>query len=172
MTKKENFYLTNACKRCTIRLLPMAVKIQHGNKVIYCDTAQEAAELLKKLAEEDRYKASRPLEELAMMLNPWTERVFWKFIDSLGEPQIKALKALLAKTKMSDRDLRKVLKVKNNQQLAGILSGISKQAASVNIKARNVYKIETELVKGKKEKYYVVSRGFFNVSNDMNWPDG
>jgi hypothetical protein len=55
--------------------------------------------------------------------------------------------------------------------LAGVLSGISKQAGANNISARSVFNIENESKSGEVTKTYVVSLDFLRIANEMNWPD-
>ena len=72
---------------------------------------------------------------------------------------------------VSAEELRKVLKLDGNQALAGVLSGISKQAGSLNIPARSVYTVEDERRSGELHKTYVAANDFLRIANDMNWPE-
>jgi hypothetical protein len=99
----------------------------------------------------------------------WNNRLFWKFVDSLGERQKEVLQVLRSTSKISDADLRKALGVQSNQQLAGILSGISKQAAALDIPARSVYKIENEFKSGETQKFYKIAGEFRWIATRNNW---
>src|SRR5947208_3205760 len=61
----------------------------------------------------------------------WTPDRFSAFIDRLGDAQKLALALLVTKGSVTDEQLRNFLKVPGNQALAGILSGISKQAVAL-----------------------------------------
>jgi hypothetical protein len=61
--------------------------------------------------------------------------------------------------------------LETNKQLAGVLSGISKQAAAHDIPARAVYKIERESKSGALTKTYLAALEFLQIANQMNWPD-
>jgi hypothetical protein len=103
--------------------------------------------------------------------NPWNGDLFWKFIESLGDSQKLILSKLILKRSLKDKELRNLVGVKDNKQLAGVMSGISKQAAAHNIPARAVFKIENESKAGEVTKTYVVSLDFLRIANEMNWPD-
>jgi len=104
-------------------------------------------------------------------VSAWSKESFWKFIEALGEQQTKVLSLLVRNKKASDEEIRKLLKVDGNQALAGVLSGISKQAANLGISARSVYTVEDERKSGELSKTYVVSKDFAFVASQMNWPD-
>lgn len=160
------------------------IKIRHKGAEIECETVEEAAELLKRLLAEEQKTIIRKTTETGLAhlfdldggkpeISCWTRETFWKFIESLGEPQTSILEALAErKGKVSDEELREICEVQSNQQLAGILSGISKQASAVNVPARSVYSIETELKASGYCKFYSIAPDFLNMAKEMNWPAG
>ena len=80
------------------------------------------------------------------------------------------LSQLTSKRSLSDEELRQFLHLDNNKQLAGVMSGISKQAAACNVPAGAVYKIDNESRSGDVTKTYVISLDFLQIANE-NWPD-
>ena len=72
---------------------------------------------------------------------PWTAELFLAFIDRIGKTQQDVL-ALLVSCLTTDEELRACIKVPGNQALAGVLSGISKQAAALGIHARDIFSFE------------------------------
>ena len=100
----------------------------------------------------------------------WTPEKFMSFMERLGEPQIAALRVLLKRRRVTDEELRKALKVSGNQALAGLLSGISKQAAAVGIPARAIFTIENLRNAGKRRNIYAVSDKFLYIASLMNFP--
>lgn len=146
--------------------------VRYKDTIIECGTAAEAAAVTKELHAQD---GAAPLSVLsvlrAMALGPWKNKLFWEFIGSLGEPQ-KQILALLAKNKrMTAGDLCKAMGVKDNNQLSGLLSGISKQAAAHDVSARSVYTIENETRAGEMRKTYGVTPEFLRIAEVNNWPD-
>jgi len=140
------------------------IRIEYKGAQIFCNDAREAQEVLRFIAgETDRgsYNATK---------NPWDAKLFWKFVESLGQKQRQILQYLLQES-WSDEDLRTVLGAASNQALAGLLSGISKQAAALSIPARAVYKIENESKGGETVKSYIVAPEFAQAARENNWAD-
>jgi hypothetical protein len=178
--------LTDASQRNNM-LSSVMVKITYNGKVIECSNAAETIEVLKYIDAEDkkklRHQIKSPIAEMQDMMtfattamsttveSPWTRELFWKFIESLGDSQRKVLGLLAEKHKVADEDLRKALKLDGNQALAGVLSGISKQAGILNISARSVYTVENERKAGTLSKTYVAANEFMRIANEMNWPE-
>jgi hypothetical protein len=139
------------------------IRIDYKGAVIQCSDAREAQEILRFIANENsRYGTPSN--------SPWDAKLFWKFVESLGTKQRDILKLLLSES-LSDQDLRAALGVTSNQQLAGLLSGLSKQAAGLGIQARAVYKIETEFKGGETKKSYAIAPEFAYAAQENNWGD-
>lgn len=171
--KRVKYRLTNAGKRYRM-LASVMIRIPYKGRVIECSTAAEAIELLKHIDAEERPQRTvlSALASLGESLNSksvWTRQLFWKFIESLGDAQIRILSLLVKKQKVSDAELRKALKLDSNQALAGVLSGISKQAGALNIAARSVYVVEDERKEGELTKTYGVAQDFLQTAVEMNW---
>jgi hypothetical protein len=157
------------------------IKFRFADMQFECDTADEAAELLKRLQVEEEKKLRRaqrsPMANLIADLagwdethtSPWNRTSFWTFLESLGEPQKRVLTLLVQKRRVTDEELREVLQVESNMQLAGILSGISKQAGAHNLPARAIFTIENERKSGQVTKTYVVALDFLRIATEMNW---
>jgi hypothetical protein len=160
----------------------MVIRFRYRGIEVECSTEAEAKSVLGHIAEEDgkRRLQNRSLLEVAAAsiagmdkpeVSPWTGELFWKFIENLGDSQKRVLSQLILKRSLRDEELRQFLHLDNNKQLAGVMSGISKQAAAHNVPARSVYKIENESKSGEVTKTYVASFDFLRIANQMNWPD-
>lgn len=151
------------------------IKFKMGGIEYECETAEEVVELQGEL------RGAQPRTIRAMLVggpigtsaakSPWTAKLFQQFIETLGEPQKEILSLMITAGPVPDDIARMCLDLENNQQLAGVLSGISKQAAALDIPARAVFKIEKESKSGKTTTEYIVSREFLVMANEMNWPD-
>ncbi|HXJ95094.1 MAG TPA: hypothetical protein VMT20_19820 [Terriglobia bacterium] len=181
--KDERKGLTHAPKRFIITLGSVMIRIKHEGVEIECDTVEEAEGVLKHIREEGakmlKYEVPGLIaddQDIGSIITGWTQVSRWKaetfqeFIESIGESQETALRMLVREKRVSDAELREELGVESNQQLAGILSGISKQAAALGIPARAVFTIENEFKSGKSSKSYVVARDFLEITKEMNWP--
>jgi hypothetical protein len=168
--------LTNAGKRRIVTLASaMSIKIPYNGQYILCDSADEAIKMLEYLKSDKKIMRRVPafagITDLLTMTvtSPWTRESFWQFMESLGESQKHVLAVLVAQKKATDEELRKALKLENNQALAGVLSGISKQAGALNVPARAVYSIQDERKGGELSKTYAIASEFLAIANEMNW---
>src|SRR5438874_2613270 len=114
----------------------MAIKIPFGNKVIECDTVEEAERMIEILthqeADERRTRQQReaegkrklaelsgnPIDRLEEFLHPlktWTPQLFLRFVERLGADQLTILGILVTQGRVTDAELRAALKVENNQ---------------------------------------------------------
>lgn len=164
----------------------MAIRFKYGGVLYTADTPQEAASTMALLKERDAEAArkrvpSRVLakynraESIMAFIKeesetPWTPEVFLSFIDRLGDSQQAALAMLVTQRRVTDEELRKALNVPGNQALAGVLSGISKQAAALSIPARDIFSFENLRNAGKRRSTYSVADKFCEIAADMNWP--
>ena len=163
----------------------MIIKIPFGDKFVECDTlegAEKMIALIKKQEDEEKIKRAAAglggseVEKFFSGIfgadeSAWTPQVFTAFIERLGHDQQAILRLLVTKRRVTDDELRAALEVDNNQALAGVLSGISKQAAALNIVARAVFGIENRRRAGELTKIYFVADEFRKISDAQHWPD-
>lgn len=171
---------------------PMAITFKFGGVTYTADTPQEASEMLGLLrkqrddAKKQKYDAwfervkTRGLQyrrEAEALINSydenkfrWNSDYFLALMDRLGAQQKQALALLVTRQNLADEELRNVLKVSGNQALAGILSGISKQAKALYIPPRAIFDFENTRVGGKRRSDYLVVDEFRQIASKMNWP--
>lgn len=118
----------------------------------------------------DRFGGNLMADILEAAETPWAPQVFLDFIERLGVAQRAALALLVNQHRATDEELRKALNVPNNQALAGVLSGISKRAASMDIPARDVFGFENFRNAGERRSTYAVADKFLQIATAMNWP--
>jgi hypothetical protein len=163
----------------------MAITFTYGGASFTVDTPQEAAETLALLKRQEaeaaiegmRSRFSRYIKEGEQTLSvldeskfAWTPHLFRALTHRLGEAQKLALALLVTKRSISDVDLRNALKVPGNQALAGVLSGISKQATALYIPPRAIFDFENFRLGGKRRSDYLVVDEFRKIAAEMNWP--
>ena len=140
---------------------------------IQCETKEEAIEIARKLtADRPESTVIQNLADITSTISngPWTRPLFWKFIENIGEAQNSLLKLLVTQQQLTDGEMRSAVGVDSNQELAGVLSGISKQAGALNVSARAVFLIENQSKSGKVSKTYKIATEFLNIATDQNWP--
>ena len=96
--------------------------------------------------------------------------MFSDFVQAIGSSQTTVLAWLVRHTRATDAALRQAVGVASNKQLAGILSGLSKQAAACHLSAREVFTIENESKAGETSKTYAIARHFRAMATANNWP--
>ena len=101
--------------------------------------------------------------------NPWTHRVFFDFITAVGDSQRTVLALLVRQTRATDSQLREAVGVSTNQQLAGVLSGVSKQAAAFDLPARAVFTIENESKSGETMPWCITLDNSKGISRLRFW---
>jgi len=170
----------------------MAIRIPYKGKFIECETPEEAEKMLaiiNKQEIEERLEQAAPRtlplpgnREWGMEWSDfvvsvpgstphsWTAKLFQAFIDRLGLDQQKILNVLVSQSCVTADDLRTAMGVQNNQALAGVISGISKQAAALDIPARAVFGIQNHRRSGELTKLYYAAPQFRKIAADMNWP--
>lgn len=161
----------------------MAIRFKHRGELFIADTPEEAAKMRLLLKNQDAEAAQNrvwakyggKMEQARAFIaeeaeTPWSPEAFLSFIDRLGEPQQAALALLVTHRHVTDGELRKALNVSGNQALAGVLSGISKQAASLNIPARDIFSFENLRNAGKRRSTYTIADKFLEIASSMNWP--
>ncbi len=154
----------------------MSIKIQYRQQLIECGTVEEFKGVVQTLNDEEErllQQGRTPLHHLASLLaggGHWDGQLFARLIGSLGGAQVKLLSLLVRRGSLTDQELRTELALDDNKQLAGVLSGISKQAAALNIPAREVYTINKESLSGQITKSYAIAMDFLRISTEMNWP--
>jgi hypothetical protein len=172
----------------------MAITFKYGGATFTADTPQEAADTLALLKRQEVEEQEKHQEYEAFMYRKiaqgaqymkeaqalvsaydeskfsWTRDRFISLIDRLGEPQKMALALLVAKRSITDAEMRDALKVTGNQALAGVLSGISKQAIALYIPPRAIFDFENFRAGGKRRSEYLVVDEFRKIAADVNWP--
>jgi hypothetical protein len=140
-------------------------EIEYKGRIIRCKTAEAATRLLHVIEQEDVAKDALP----------WTPHDFTEFTTRIQWRQRRLLAKLLehgSTTWLSSEKTRSFAHVSGNQALAGVLSGITKVAMSLDIAPERVYLRTTRFKQGKPEHYYRVASGFLRAAAEHDWPSG
>jgi hypothetical protein len=142
----------------------VAIEFEHGGKKYRADTAKEAVDLQRLLEKRD-------LDHGAHRIRHWPTDVALGFVESLGEQQWKFLAALSQGASVPSEDMVKALGLDSEIALAGVLSGLSKQAKKMNVNPHNIYYVDVEWTGKTKQRYFRMMSDFLDAINELNWPD-
>jgi hypothetical protein len=167
----------------------MAIKFKYHGEQFTADTPEEAAKLLSILKEQDAAQAREQALKKAMrrlegtgslrnslegfaesIQNPWTLGIFNDFVGRLGARQKAVLSFLVARREATDEELRNTIGIASNQALAGVLSGISKQAAALGVPARTIFRFQNLRNAEGRRNIYTIADEFLETATHMSWP--
>jgi hypothetical protein len=146
----------------------MSFTVYYGNVSIECQTLEAAEQLARNLHATDTGEFL-PGNKIPAF-GPWTAIKLDQFLERLGPDQKTILRILVEQTRANAEDLRTAVNVDSNKSLAGVLSGISKQAAAMGIDAREVFGIENRRRSGVLSKSFLVADNFQRVARSADWP--
>lgn len=138
-------------------------EVEFKGRIVRCKTAEAAARLLFVLEQEDTAKDTME----------WTPHDFTEFTERIQWQQRRLLAKLLdhgSTTWLSAEKLCELMGIRGNQSLAGVLSGVTKVAMSLNIAPERVYLQTTRFKEGKPYRHYRVSSGFLRAAHTNDWP--
>jgi hypothetical protein len=104
---------------------------------------------------------------------PWSGPEFREFTARIQRQQRKLLAAMLEHEPgalVSSERVRQYVGVAGNQALAGILSGVTKVALSLDIAPERIYLQTTRFQKGRPQRFYRVASGFLRAAAKYGWP--
>jgi hypothetical protein len=138
-------------------------EIEYKGRIVRCKTAEAATRILRLLEQEDTSKDQMK----------WSPHDFTEFTSRVQWQQRRLLAALLEHeptTWVTSERLREILHITTNQGLAGVLSGITKVAMSLDIEPERVYLQTTRFKNGKPQKFYRAGSGFLRAAVEYEWP--
>lgn len=143
----------------TLLLMDGKYRIKYKGVTIECDTRDDAMRLVDKIHQSDA-------------TTQWTLSDFEEFTNRIGVVQRNLLNLLLISypVPVNAEELRAVLDLPDNRVLAGVLSGVSKQALALNMEPADVYSQKVSYKSGKPRREYMANPGFRKMAQDNEWP--
>ena len=138
-------------------------EIEYKGKIIRCRTLDHVRDMLEEL------DGSKLIREAT----PWTVEEFKKFTGRIHIAQRRLLACLWREhgtAWVADSRLRDVLGLRDNQALAGVLSGITKVALMFDIEPRRIYTQTTTFKQGKPQRHYQIASSFLRAAAKHHWP--
>ena len=138
-------------------------EVEYRGVIIRCATPQDAASVARELAE----------TRGSLHATKWQPHEFLDFVNRLQWQQRRLLAFILKAqyNRATDKQLREALKLRGNQALAGVLSGITKVAQAMDIDPTRIYWQRTEYREGSPFREYRLATGFVQSARDNDWPE-
>jgi hypothetical protein len=152
----------------------VAIRFIQDGKQWEADTPEEAIRLRESL----RIAALRSNTEAGERLqlseeNVWTPDVFTEFIESTGTLGQAFIKYLLKRPRVliPSSEIAKALKLKREIELAGVLSGLSKQLKKLHLRPHQLYFVDVCWNGKEKERSFAIDAGFEVAATEIGWPE-
>lgn len=159
----------------------MGYKLVYQGFEIVCDTPAELKEALQVLIwitgnGKLPYSKTRPAVDQDAQDSVWTEDRFREFTEHLRGPgklkQRRLLKVLIDNPNgVSDQVLRSEVGARNNNVLAGVITGIVKNAGKVRVPPQGVYRRTQVDVGGITGYKYRLAPSFVEMARQLGWPE-
>lgn len=167
--RTQDFVLDNALRNlyCSLRLKKgavVAIEFEHHGKKYRADTAKEAADLQRLLDKQDLDQGAQPIRH-------WPADVALEFLENLGELQQRFLAVLSQGASVQSEMVVRALGLDSEIALAGVISGLSKQAKKANVNPHNIYFVDVEWTGKTKQRYFRMMNDFREALLELNWPD-
>lgn len=167
--RTQNLGLDNSLRNlyCTLRLLKgtiVAIEFEHRGKKYRADTAKEAIDLQRLLEKQEFDQGAQPIRH-------WPVDTALEFLESLGEKQRTFLSVLADGSSVESETVIHILGLDSEIALAGVLSGLSKQAKKMNINPHNIYFVEVSWSGKTKTRHFRMMRDFLEAITELNWPE-
>jgi hypothetical protein len=174
---KKHFGLDNTLRYLAYPLLYrghriVAIEFMHRGKRYKADTAGEAAEMRQLLEQQDREAGTTSFGFLSAFLpRMWNPDEALELVEGLGELQKEFLAKLMAGASLPSEMLYLSMKLDSEVALAGVISGLSKQARKMGHNSRELYEVQVEWTGKTKERFFRIQPGFKMALDEIGWPD-
>ena len=150
----------------------VAIEFKHRGRQWRADTIEEALELRKLLDEEDQAAAMSGEEPADQEVHSWTPDVVTELLQGLGDLQKSFLRALYEhRTHVPSTDIVVALGLDAEVSLAGVLSGLSKQAKKLDIMPWNLYDLQITWKGKAKTRSFKLKGAFRWALDELGWPE-
>jgi hypothetical protein len=146
----------------------VAIRFIHKGKKWEADTAEEAVRLRKELEREDVREVGLAQQMRASTL--WTPDTFWNFVQTIGVQQKKAVAALFNNQSLWAADIAEAVGV-DEDALGGVLSGLSKQLKTLELKPSDLYQVHTDWSDGQRRRLFFLQPDFRLSAEEAGWPE-
>lgn len=175
-TEKRNFALDNTLRYLYITLRNkrkplMAIEFRHNGRLWRADTPEEAIALRERLEAHDRSELHDGADPSGFDSDIWTPDLTVELLEGLGQRQKEFLKLLYKRQEVTSTEAANHLKLASEVSLAGVLSGLSKQAKRLEMKPWQLYLTTVEWDGKEKTRTFKLSNAFRTAAGEIGWPE-
>jgi hypothetical protein len=149
----------------------MAIEFKHGGRTWRADTPEEAIALRKELEDADFIACLQEPPLPSYQENVWTHDTAMELLNGLGGAQRALLKLLYEHDKLTSGQLRRALRLDSEVALAGVLSGLSKQAKKAGVGPSDLYSVTVSWTGKEKTRTFQMSKDFGWAAKELGRPD-
>jgi hypothetical protein len=149
----------------------MAYRVWIGSVAVDCDTPEEVIDLAKRAGSDSvpSARSVKTLERLSAEGSRWTEKRANEFFRLIDGKQRKLVDILLEhEDGRTDAQLLQQLSLTGGKQLAGVLTGLVKNAKKVGADPKELYVKKPVSIGGKRGYEYFLSDSFRSVAKNLN----
>lgn len=148
----------------------MAIEFKHAGRTWRADTPEEAIALRRQLEEADDFSAwlENPVDSLPK--SAWTHDAVMELLQALGPQQQSFLRTLLELGKLTSDEIRRALHLESEIALAGVISGLSKQAKKAGFAPSDLYSVSVSWSGKDKTRTFELSEQFGRAAEELGWP--
>ena len=148
----------------------MAIEFKYKGTTWRADTPEEAVALRNELEKSD--KAFEPaFERMDHLADFWTPDKFMDLVNGIGPLQQRLLVTIARKPGITSSELVRALGVNSDVALAGVISGLSKQAKQLGVEPKHLFQINVTWKGKTKTRTFILDDFFLGAGADQNWPD-
>ena len=176
--QSDRFALDNALRQI-VNYLPaiggqlMAIRFTLDRTRYEVDTPEEAQrlrELYENQLSERAIAGDRvATKHLLRHRFGWTEERFWQVIEVLKIHQIAFLQHILYHKMVYADDMQRMLGLRSQVALAGVIAGVTTQLRNAGIKPSELYRVETYWNGKTKRRFFVPADGFDVIADEVDW---
>jgi len=158
-----------------IKGLSVAIEFKHNGRIWRADTAEEAIELRNRLEGDGLFDAGTAMQYAESA--SWTPDAVTGLLESVGKLQKEFLKFLFENFERSSllgiesSEIIKALKLRSEEALAGVLSGLSKHLKKLDMRPDDLYVVRVKWTKDGKIRNFHLKGNFKATAEELGWPE-
>jgi hypothetical protein len=151
--------------------IAMAIEFTYRGRTWRADTPEEAIALRRQLEKAEDFTdwLENPVDPLPK--STWTHDAVMELLQTMGVQQHLFLRELIKKGKLTSDQVRRALHLDSEVALAGVISGLSKQAKKAGFAPSDLYSVAVSWSGKDKTRTFELEPQFESTAKELGWPD-